>query len=56
MKTTSSYDMEGNSGYNEPIIYAEYQIGENPFIEYYLDREKQSIINKGLIVEVRPIN
>lgn len=51
-----TYDMEGNSGYNEPIIYAEYRIGENPFIEYYLDREKQSIINKGLIVEVRPIN
>lgn len=55
-ETVVAYDMEGNSSYNEPIIYAEYQIGENPFIEYYLDREKQSIINKGLIVEVRPIN
>ena len=49
------YDLLGNSGYNMPIIHAEYQIGEIPFRFYYRDMQSESILDNGVIAEVEPI-
>jgi len=49
-----TYDLHGNSGYNLPIIYADYQIGESPFRLYYRDLESKTIIDNGAIVQVEP--
>ncbi|QUC66924.1 toll/interleukin-1 receptor domain-containing protein [Aristaeella hokkaidonensis] len=49
-----TYDMEGNSGYNIPIIYTKYELGENPFQKYYyLDEKGYGIISNSVITEVK---
>ncbi|MBR1703042.1 MAG: toll/interleukin-1 receptor domain-containing protein [Lachnospiraceae bacterium] len=45
-----SYDLEGNSRYNMPIIYSEYPIGESPFKIYYRDSSSGDIIDNGIVV------
>jgi len=47
-----AYDLHENSGYNMPIIHADYQIGESPFRFYYRDMESETIIDNGVIAEV----
>ncbi len=47
-----AYDLAGNSGYNMPIIYADYQIGSSPFKYYYRDCGTGSIIDNGVLAEV----
>ena len=49
-----AYDLYGNSGYNMPIIHADYQIGESPFQFYYRDMKSETIIDNGVIVDVMP--
>ena len=49
-----AYDLHGNSGYNMPIIHADYHIGESPFRYYYRDIESETIIDNGVITEVMP--
>lgn len=49
-----AYDLHGNTGYNMPIIYADYPIGESPFRYYYRDMKREAIIDNGVIAGVEP--
>ena len=46
-----AYDLNGNSSYNMPIIYANYQIGKTPFKFYYRDITSGEIIDNGVVTE-----
>ena len=46
-----AYDLNGNSSYNMPIIYANYQIGKTPFKYYYRDITSGEIIDNGVVTE-----
>ena len=47
-----AYDLNGNTGYNMPIIYANYQIGKTPFKFYYRASTSGEIIDNGIVTEV----